>query len=119
MKNGESGTGKGVKGFVEGKLVALGNRTPMTEFGIDIASLAEPGERLRADGQTAMFVSEGNRVLGVVGVADPIKATYFNRVSRSRCSSRLRGLEYHGGEGHGIVSSRGFDQANLFFEASR
>ena len=29
---------------------------------------------MRSEGQTAMFVSRGGKVIGIVGVADPIKA---------------------------------------------
>jgi Cu+-exporting ATPase len=69
----ESVTGKGVKGVINGKPVALGNRTLMSDLGVDIAQLTEAAERLRADGQTAMFVAEDGRTIGLVGVADPIK----------------------------------------------
>src|SRR6185295_18522184 len=71
----ESVTGKGVKGVVDGKSVALGNRALMTDLGIDTSSLSDTAERLRADGQTAMFVSGESRLMGLVGVADPIKVT--------------------------------------------
>jgi Cu+-exporting ATPase len=71
----ESVTGKGVKGLVDGKPVALGNRTLMADLGMDISALAETAEKLRSDGQTAMFVSSESKVIGLVGVADPIKST--------------------------------------------
>ena len=66
-------TGKGVKGLVDGKKVALGNRTLMADLGVELAGLAEQAEKLRSDGQTAMFVSFEGRLAGLVGVADPIK----------------------------------------------
>ena len=69
----QSVTGKGVKGVVDGKGVALGNRAMMVDLGIDIAGLTEQAEKLRSDGQTAMFVSIDGRAAGFVGVADPIK----------------------------------------------
>jgi len=71
----ESVTGKGVKGFLDGKAVALGNRGLMSDLGIDVSNLADPAERLRTDGQTAMFVSESGRAVGLIGVADPIKSS--------------------------------------------
>ena len=71
----ESITGKGVKGFVDGKPVALGNRALMEDLKIDTSALSETAERLRADGQTAMFVGSEGRLIGLVGVADPIKAS--------------------------------------------
>jgi P-type Cu+ transporter len=71
----ESVTGKGVKGFVDGKAVALGNHSLMGDLGIETSGLSETAEKLRADGQTAMFVSCEGRVIGLVGVADPIKSS--------------------------------------------
>jgi Cu+-exporting ATPase len=71
----ESVTGKGVKGVVDGKPVALGNRALMTDLGIDISGLSETAERLRTDGQTAMFVSSEKNLIGLVGVADLIKSS--------------------------------------------
>ncbi|MDX2089682.1 MAG: heavy metal translocating P-type ATPase [Kofleriaceae bacterium] len=66
-------TGKGVRGAVDGKRVALGNRAMMDVDGIDASSLAERAESLRGDGQTVMFVSVEGALAGLVGVADPIK----------------------------------------------
>jgi Cu+-exporting ATPase len=68
-------TGKGVKGKVQGHDVALGNAALLQELGVDAGPLASRAEALRADGQTVMFVIVDDKVLGLVGVADPIKAT--------------------------------------------
>jgi Cu+-exporting ATPase len=69
----ESITGQGVRGQVEGRPVALGNRAFMDATGIAVAELVEKAEELRADGQTVMFVAMDGRVAGLIGVADPIK----------------------------------------------
>ena len=71
----ESITGKGVKGRIDGKVVALGNRTLMDLFGVAIGDTAEHAEQLRADGQTVMFVAIDGKLAGLVGVADPIKSS--------------------------------------------
>jgi len=71
----ESLTGKGVKGRVDGRPVALGNRALLEELGLSDDTLAARAERLRADGQTVMFVVVGGKSAGLIGVADPIKAT--------------------------------------------
>ncbi|HSK04675.1 MAG TPA: heavy metal translocating P-type ATPase [Kofleriaceae bacterium] len=71
-------TGKGVRGTVLGRRVALGNRAMMEDEGIDprsLAPLVDLAESLRADGQTVMFVAVDGAPAGLVGVADPIKAT--------------------------------------------
>jgi Cu+-exporting ATPase len=69
----EAITGKGVKGQVGDREVALGNHALMDELGIDPGDLATQAEELRRDGQTVMFVSMDDEPAGIVGVADPIK----------------------------------------------
>jgi P-type Cu+ transporter len=68
-------TGKGVTGRVNGRAVALGNRALLDELHLDPGPLAASAEALRADGQTVMFVAIDGRLAGLLGVADPIKAS--------------------------------------------
>jgi len=68
-------TGKGVRGEVEGRNVLLGNRALLDEFQIDAGELTTKAEELRGDGQTVMFVVIDDRPAGIIGVADPIKAS--------------------------------------------
>ncbi|MBE2294617.1 MAG: copper-translocating P-type ATPase [Phycisphaerales bacterium] len=74
-ENFESMTGKGVMGRVDDKSVALGNHALLQALGIDPGVLADEAERLRSEGQTVMFVAMDNQIAGLLGVADPIKAT--------------------------------------------
>jgi len=69
----ESITGKGVRGMIAGRSVAIGNRALIDESRIDTGNLNEKAERLRADGQTVMFVIINGRASGLIAVADPIK----------------------------------------------
>jgi len=69
----ESVTGKGVKGTITGRKVALGNAALMEDLGVDFSGLREKAEELRSEGQTAMFVAIDQKAAGIVGVADPIK----------------------------------------------
>ncbi len=66
-------TGKGVVGAVDGQPVALGNAALLAELGIDASAPLPRAETLRAEGQTVMFAAIGQRLAGLVGVADPIK----------------------------------------------
>jgi Cu+-exporting ATPase len=68
-------TGKGVRGVVDGRKVALGNRAMMDVEGIDTSTPGSRAEELRADGQTVMYVAIDGAFGGLVGVADPIKDT--------------------------------------------
>ncbi len=71
----DSVTGKGVKGRVDGHAVALGNDRLMDDDGIATAEFAKTADELRNLGQTVMFVAVDRRVVGLIGVADPIKET--------------------------------------------
>jgi len=71
----ESVTGKGVRGTVDGRAVALGNRALMAQLDVDVEILAGQAEALRGDGQTVMFVAADGALAGLIGVADPIKAS--------------------------------------------
>ena len=71
----DSFPGKGVKGEVDGHRVSLGNRALLEELRIEARELSSNAERLRADGQTVMFVVIDGNAAGLIGVADPIKET--------------------------------------------
>ena len=68
-------TGKGLRGRVDGRDVALGNRALLEELRIAPNGLGERAEALRSEGQTVMFVAVNGQVAGLLGVADPIKET--------------------------------------------
>ena len=71
----ESFTGKGVRGRVDGKDVALGNRALMDDLRVALGEAAQRADELRRDGQTVMFVAIEGALAGLIGVADLIKTT--------------------------------------------
>jgi heavy metal translocating P-type ATPase len=71
----ESATGKGARGAVEGHAVLVGNAAFLQEAGVPAAPLADRADALRREGATAIFVAVDGRLAGVLGIADPIKAT--------------------------------------------
>lgn len=68
-------TGQGVTGRVGGVQVALGNAKLLEGLGIAAAALVERAELLRREGQTVMFVAVDGKAAGLLGVADPVKAS--------------------------------------------
>jgi Cu+-exporting ATPase len=68
-------TGKGVVGKIQKQNVALGNSTLLEELNISAGDLLERAEALRREGQTVMFLAVDGRPAGLLGVADPIKAS--------------------------------------------
>ncbi len=75
VRDFQSVTGKGVTGAVDGRNVAIGNLRHLEALGIDPGAFRERAEALRREGQTVMFVAIDGQAAGLVGVADPIKAT--------------------------------------------
>ena len=71
----DSPIGRGVRGTIEGRQVALGNTRFLGELSIDVSALEPKAEALRHDGATAIFVAIDGKAAGVIGIADPIKAT--------------------------------------------
>jgi len=71
----EAIVGKGVKGLVDGKQVALGNAKMVAELGLDSAKQIKAANARRDQGETVMFVIIGDEIAGLVGVADPVKET--------------------------------------------
>ena len=68
-------TGKGVKGLVDGRQVALGNVRLLEELGIAAGKLVEQADSRRQEGQTVMLVAVDGKAVGLVAVADPVKET--------------------------------------------
>ncbi|WP_313472645.1 heavy metal translocating P-type ATPase [Brevundimonas sp.] len=71
----DSPVGRGVTGLVDGRRLFLGNARYLTEAGVDVGPLEAEAEALREEGATAIFVAVDGAVAGVLGIADPVKAT--------------------------------------------
>jgi len=70
-----STTGGGVTGRVEGRQVSVGSLRFLEETGVAFDEAAQRAEELQAEGQTVLFVAVDGNVAGLLGVADPIKAS--------------------------------------------
>ena len=71
----ESASGIGVRGSVNGRQLALGNTTLMTQGGVDVAPLHTQAEALRAEGASVMHLAVDGKLAGLLAVSDPIKAS--------------------------------------------
>ena len=69
----QSVTGKGVEGSIGDMPVALGNEKLLEKNGIDAGEFARMAAELREQGQTVIFVVANGEVAGLIGIADPIK----------------------------------------------
>jgi Cu+-exporting ATPase len=69
----QSVTGKGVKGTLGGRQVAIGNAALMTDLGTSPETLRTKAEALQKEGRTVMYIALGGTFAGLVAVADPVK----------------------------------------------
>ena len=77
-----STTGLGVSGRVDGHAVDLGSIDFMASRGIETAALVGLADVLRQDGQTVMCVAVDRRVVGMMAVADPVRATTAEAIAQ-------------------------------------
>jgi Cu+-exporting ATPase len=68
-----SPSGKGARGSIDGKAVALGNALLMGELNIATHELDAAAEAARQNGATAIYVAIDGHACGVLAIADPIK----------------------------------------------
>ncbi len=73
--------GQGVGGKVGGDVIMVGNAALMREHGVDPATAADT-DRLAASASTPVYVARAGKLIGILGVADPIKPTSREAVER-------------------------------------
>lgn len=74
VKDFENVPGKGITGKVNGELYKVGNKAFIAET-IDTEPVEDFLFQLLQQGKTALFISDDENVIGVIGVADVIKET--------------------------------------------
>lgn len=69
----EALNGKGVQGEYEGQTLRLGNRRWLENEGLSASGLDQAADTITGEAGTPLFLALGDKVLGVIGVADAIK----------------------------------------------
>ena len=82
----DSDSGIGVRGTVEGKVLALGNTALMEQIGVNVGALKARAEDLRAQGASVMHLAVDEELAGLLAVSDPIKATTLDALDALRKS---------------------------------
>jgi Cu+-exporting ATPase len=76
--------GQGVTGRIDDEAAALGNLHFMQQLGVDLGAVESRAETFRTKGQTVVFVARAGRVVGFVGIADPIKPSAVEALAELR-----------------------------------
>lgn len=74
-ENFESGSGIGVRGMVNQQSLALGNTALMNQLNVSLGDSSAEAEKLRAQGASVMYLAVEGHLVGLLAVADPIKAS--------------------------------------------
>ena len=80
----EQVAGGGLAGAVDGRRVLAGNVRLMEKSGVDLGGLAQRADALAAEAKTPLFFAADGRAIGLVAVADPVKPTSAEAISRLR-----------------------------------
>ena len=67
--------GQGIRGTLHGQIVLAGNQAMLEQAGIALGDWPQTAQTLAQAGKTPLYFAEGDRVLGVVAVADTPKPT--------------------------------------------
>ncbi len=67
--------GHGIEGSLNGQMYFLGNRKLMEQEKVSISAHEAAIQKLEEAGKTAMLLADGNKLLGIVAVADTVKET--------------------------------------------
>ncbi|MGB4467978.1 MAG: heavy metal translocating P-type ATPase [Azovibrio sp.] len=98
----ESASGIGVHGNLGGRRLALGNGALMVQEGVDTAALADDAEKLRKNGASVMHLAADGKLLGLLAVSDPVKAS----TPEALASLRAVGLRVIMATGDGLTTAK-------------
>ena len=98
----DSASGIGVRGVVAGQSLAPGNTVFMQSLSVDATALAGQAEELRGQGASVMYLAVDGKLVGLLAVADPIKATTKDALT----SLRAAGLRVIMATGDGLTTAR-------------
>ena len=71
----EAITGKGIEAIIHSTTILIGNRRLMAEHNISLHELEAQSDQLASDGKTPMYVAASGQLIGIIAVADVVKAS--------------------------------------------
>jgi Cu+-exporting ATPase len=102
VENFESSTGIGVRGNLNSKQLALGNTALMQQLNVQIESLKQTAEELRATGASVMYLAVSGQPAGLLSVSDPIKESTAEALATLKAS----GMRVIMATGDGLLTAK-------------
>lgn len=81
-ENYETLAGRGLRVRVNEADCAAGNLLLMQELGVEVGEFADKGARLAQEGKTPLYFAQGKKLLGIIAVADTVKATSAKAIAQ-------------------------------------
>ena len=78
----EAVPGHGIKVKLNDKEFQLGNQKLMNDFTINLSEMEEDSNRLASEGKTPMYIASEGKLLGIIAVADTLKANSVQAVNK-------------------------------------
>ena len=79
-------TGLGATAIAGSSMVIVGSEGLMREFAIDVAPLRERANALASEAKTPVFIAADGALIGLLGIADPIRPTSRDAIQRLKQS---------------------------------
>src|SRR4029079_12789076 len=79
-----SAPGLGAQARVDGETVVVGNRSFLAAQNVSLSALDTDVVRLQGVGSTVVFVARGGALVGVITIADIVRATSAGAIERLR-----------------------------------
>ena len=80
----EQVAGGGLRAHLEGEEILVGNARLMASRGVNVGELIARSDDLAAEAKTPLFVAVEGQLVGLIAVADPVKATSAAAIARLR-----------------------------------
>lgn len=75
-------SGKGLKCYINGENILLGNASLLVESGADISKYRETGERLASEGKSLIYAAVNGECIGLIAIADQVRETSKDALAR-------------------------------------
>ncbi|MBN4080197.1 copper-translocating P-type ATPase [Beggiatoa alba] len=82
VENFQAIEGHGIKARINDAIFFLGNEKLMLKENIELAQWQDKLKQLTGQAQTPVFIARGNEILGLLGIADPVKADSKKAIQR-------------------------------------
>lgn len=78
----KASSGLGISGKIDGENILVGNKTFLENNSISVENHLLVADRFAAEGKTPLFIVYGNKLIGIIAVADTIKSSSEEAVKK-------------------------------------